>query len=141
MSPGQPQTIFSGAADQLQWSITFQPKSQALAVQTRGPLEAASLRALVTGIAAALQQLAQGCPRLLVDHRASELLASPASIFYVPELIGAQFGIPRGRRMAFVFSRLGENERFFENVLNNAGLVAAAFTQMEAAQAWLDALP
>jgi len=115
--------------------FTFEIEKSYLSIRTAGPINAGSLPALLVASAAAAHE--HRCQRFFLDHRASAFQLDTVEIYHVPTDF-RRHGVPI-QRAAWLFSQIGEDERFLELVCINNGIHAKIFNDPDQALAWLTA--
>ncbi len=74
--------------------------------------------------------------RMLIDYRDADVQMGTMDLYDRPDLYD-QFKIDHRSQVALVLARLGENERFFENVCWNRGFRFRVFEDERLALEWL----
>ncbi len=76
------------------------------------------------------------CEKILIDHRATKVVANTLSIFSRPKLY-EELGIKRIWKAAMVGREVNYLARFYENTLQNRGWNVKVFDDYDAAVKWL----
>lgn len=117
-----------------EWKIEFLAEEGILFLKSKGQMDVLGANAMVRDLAEAAQQ--HRCNRHLIDHRDTAMTFSLPEYFERPA-INAELGISRLFRTAMVFSQLGDDTVFMENVFRNRGYNMRHFADIDEAKDWL----
>jgi len=78
----------------------------------------------------------KNCPKLIVDHRKSEIIAS-ARNYFDRHRDYENFDLPQNLRLAVVTNKITENFLLYENASVNRGRKVKVFTDIDQAVEWM----
>jgi hypothetical protein len=118
----------------VEWTISYLSDKDIVVVTVSGMCDAVNTRPVLKALCEEATQ--RNCFQWLGDARMAVRAYSTIDYYQRPALYN-ELSINRAIRAAVVFSEVGRQERFYENVCRNAGFDVSVHADVDAAIGWL----